>query len=63
MAMRTGLAIRLARVTTGATCLTRIRWVTVASKITLPTPPLKMLIVQLTHPARNSRTDVCRFGI
>src|ERR1700730_5137920 len=55
MAIRVGFATRLARGTTGATCVTRIRWVTVASKITPPAPPLKVLIVQLTHPAKNSR--------
>src|SRR6266481_1876591 len=63
MAIRAGLATRLARVKTGATCLTRIRWVTVANKITLPAPPLTVLIVQLTHPAENSRAGVCRLGI
>ena len=40
-----------------------MRCVATASKIRLPEPPLKVLIVQLTHPARNSSAGVCRSGI
>ena len=60
--IRVGLAIRLAIVITGAIVFTRMKLVTAASKTMLPAPPEKVLIVQLTHPATNSRMDVSRSG-
>ncbi len=57
-AMRAGLAIRLAMVTTGAIVVTRMRWVTIASRTMLPAAPDKVLIAQLVAPARTSRTLV-----
>jgi hypothetical protein len=60
--IRVGLAMRLAIVMTGAITLTRIRFVTAASRMMLPVPPEKVLIVQLIHPATNSRRIVSRFG-
>jgi hypothetical protein len=56
--IRAGLAIKLATVMTGVIVVTRMKWVTMASKTMLPAPPEKVLTVQLAPPARNNTTDV-----